>query len=55
MLVSVGLRGPTNAIASNEDIGVHTKMFLNVRRRVVSPACITERAASVESGSNSST
>ena len=41
MLVSVGRRGPANAIAPNEDIGVHTKMSLNVRHRVVSPACIT--------------
>ncbi len=55
MLVSVSLRVPTNAIASNKDIGVHTEMFLNVRYRVVSPACIAERTASLESGSNSST
>ena len=39
--MSVGLRALTNAIASNEDVGVHTKMSLNVRHRVVSPACIT--------------
>ena len=48
MLVSVGLRVPANAIASNKDVGVHTKMSLNVRHRVVSPACIAERTASLE-------
>ena len=48
MLVSVGLRVPTNAIAYNDDVGVPTKMSLNVRHRVASPAGIAERAASLE-------
>ena len=38
MLVSVGL----------PYVGVHTKMSLNVRHRVVSPARIAERTASLE-------
>ena len=38
---------PTNAIAIN-DIGVHTKMSLNVSHRVVSPAGIAGRTASLE-------
>ena len=36
MLVSAGL--PVSANAINEDVGVHTKVSLNVRHRVVSPA-----------------
>ena len=36
--VSVGLRVPANVIATNKDVGVPTKMSLNVRHRVVSPA-----------------
>ena len=48
MLVSVGLRASANAIASNKDIGVHTEMSLNVRHRVVNPACIAERTAPLE-------
>ena len=55
MLVSVGLRVPTSAIASNENIGVPTRMSLNVRHPVISPACIAERTASLEIGSNFST
>ena len=47
MLVSVSLRVPTNAIAYN-DVGVPTKMSLNVKHRVVSPAGIAERTASFE-------
>ena len=46
--VSVGLRVPANAIATNKDVGVPTKMSMNVRHRVVSPACIAERTASLE-------
>ena len=46
MLVSVGL--PVSANAINKDVGVHTKMFLNVRHRVVSPTGIAERTASLE-------
>ena len=46
--MSVGLRVPANAIASNKDVGVHKKMSLNVSHRVVSPACIAERTASPE-------
>ena len=38
MLVSVGLRVPTSAIASNENIGVPTRMSLNVRHPVISGA-----------------
>ena len=48
MLVSVGLRVPADAIVSNKDIGVPTKTPVNVRHRVVSPACIAEKTASVE-------
>ena len=36
LLVSVGL--PVSANAINKDVGVHTKVSLNVRHRVVSPA-----------------
>ena len=32
----------------NKDVGVHTKVSLNVRHRVVSPARIAERTASLE-------
>ncbi len=46
MLVSVGL--PVSANAINKDVGVHTKMPLNVRHRVVSPAGIAERTASLK-------
>ena len=48
MLVLVGPGVSANAIATNEDVGVHTKMSLNVRNRVVSPARIAERTASLE-------
>ena len=48
MLVSVGLRVPADAIVSNKDVGVPTKTPVNVRHRVVSPACIAEKTASVE-------
>ena len=49
MLMSVSLRVSTNTIASNRnDVGVHTKMSLNVRHRVVSPAGIAERTASLK-------
>ena len=48
MLVLVGPGVSANAIATNEDVGVHTKMPLNVRNRVVSPARIAERTASLE-------
>ena len=37
-----------SANAINEDVGVHTKVSLNVRHRVVSPARIAERTASLE-------
>ena len=40
MLVSVGL--PVSANAINEDVGVHTKVSLNVRHRVV--ACLSKSA-----------
>ena len=46
MLVSAGL--PVSANAINKDVGVHTKVSLNVRHRVVSPARIAERTASLE-------
>ena len=46
MLVSVGL--PVSANTINKDVGVHTKVSLNVRHRVVSPARIAERTASLE-------
>ena len=36
-----------DAIACNNDVGVHTKMLLNVRHRVVSPVCIAERTVSL--------
>ena len=45
-LVSVGL--PVSANAINKDVGVHTKMSLNVRHHVVSAAGIAERTASLE-------
>ena len=34
--------------AINKDVSVHTKVSLNVRHRVVSPAHIAERTASLE-------
>ena len=44
MLMSAGLPVSANAInsanATNKDVGVHTKVCLNVRHRVVSPARI---------------
>ena len=55
MLVSVGLCVPTNAIVSHKDVGVPTKMSLNLRHRVVSPACIAKEMHLSKSGSNSST
>ena len=48
MLVLAGPGVSANAIAINEDVGVHTKMPLNVRNRVVSPTGIAERTASLE-------
>ena len=39
---------PKSANAINKDVGVHTKVSLNVRHRVVSPARIAERTASLE-------
>ena len=48
MLVLVGPGVSANAIAINKDVGVHTKMPLNVRNRVVSPTGIAERTASLE-------
>ena len=49
MLVSVGLRVPRNTIVSSKnDVGVHTQIFLNVKHRVISPAVIAERTASLE-------
>ena len=42
MLVLVGPGVSANAIAINEDVGVHTKMPLNVRTRVVSLTGIAE-------------
>ena len=36
------------AHALSKDVGVHTKVSLNVRHRVVSPARIAERTASPE-------
>ena len=48
MLVSIGLvcrRTPSHII---NNIGVHTKMSLNVSHRVVSPAGIAGRTASLE-------
>ena len=48
MLVSVGPGVSANAIVINKDVGVHTKMPLNVRDRVVSPTGIAERTASLE-------
>ena len=47
MLVLAGPGVSANAIAIN-DVGVHTKMPLNVRNRVVSPTGIAERTASLE-------
>ena len=44
--MSAGL--PVSANAINKDVGVHTKVCLNVRHRVVSPARIAERTASPE-------
>ena len=46
--MSVDLLVPSNAIASNKDVEVHTKTSLNVTHRVVSLACIAERTASHE-------
>ena len=48
MLVLVGPGVSANAIAINKDVGVHTKMPLDVRNRVVSPTGIAERTASLE-------
>ena len=48
MLVLAGPSVSANAIAINKDVGVHTKMPLNVRTRVVSPTGIAERTASLE-------
>ena len=52
MLMSAGLPVSANAInsanATNKDVGVHTKVCLNVRHLVVSPARIAERTASPE-------
>ena len=42
------LRRPVSANAINKDVGVHAKVCLNVRHRVVSPARIAERTASPE-------
>ena len=39
---------PVSANAINKDVGVHTKMSLNVRHHVVSAAGIAERTASLE-------
>ena len=41
--MSAGL--PVSANAINKDVGVHTKVSLNVRHRVASPARIAERTA----------
>ena len=48
MLVLVGPGVSANAIVINKDVGVHTKMLLNVRNRVVNPTGIAERTASLE-------
>ena len=48
MLVLAGPSVSVNAIATNKGVGVHTKMPLNVRTRVVSPIGIAERTASLE-------
>ena len=54
MLVSVGL--PVSANATNKDVGVHTKVSLNVRHRVVSPSPHRPKELRLsKSGSNSST
>ena len=45
MLMSAGLPVSANAI---NDVGMHTKVSLNVRHRVASPARIAERTASPE-------
>ena len=45
MLVSAGLPVSANAI---NDVSVHTKVSLNVRHRVVSPARIAESTACLE-------
>ena len=39
---------PVSANAINKGVGVHTKVSLNVRHRVVSLARIAERTASLE-------
>ena len=52
-VVSAGL--PVSANATNEDVGVHTKVSLNVRHRVVSPAASPKELHLSKSGSNSST
>ena len=44
--MSAGL--PVSANAISKDVGVHTKVSLNVRHRVVSPARIAERTPSPE-------
>ena len=46
--MSAGLPVSANASNSNKDVGVHTKVSLNVKHRVVSPARIAERTASPE-------
>ena len=46
MLVSVGLPASANTI--KKDVGVNTKTSLNVSHRVVSPAGIAERTASLK-------
>ena len=52
--MSAGL--PVSANAINEDVGVHTKVSLNVRHRVVSPAQHRRKELRLpKSGSNSST
>ena len=48
MPMSAGLPVSANASNSNKDVGVHTKVSLNVKHRVVSPARIAERTASPE-------
>ena len=45
-----------DAIACNNDVGVHTKMLLNVRHRLVSPSLHRRKnCVPLKSGSNSST
>ena len=55
MLVSVGLRVPEDAIASNKDVGAHTKMRLTSgTARSAQPASPKELRLS-KSGSNPNT